>query len=57
MLTISEIRALLADRNLSEVSRRSGVSYPIIYKLATGRAKPSYEAAKALVEYLQAPAA
>jgi len=57
MLSITEIREMLADRNLSEVSRRSGVSYPVVYKLATGRAEPRYEAVKALVEYLQGQAA
>jgi predicted transcriptional regulator len=53
MLTLPEIRQMLADRNLREVSRRSGVSYMAVYRLATGRSAPRYEDAKAVVEYLQ----
>lgn len=53
MPTLEEIKTLLADRNLMEVSRRSGVSYSMLYKFATGRAEPKYETIKALAEYLQ----
>jgi len=34
MMAMDEIRAALADRNLREVSRRSGVSYAVIYSAA-----------------------
>jgi len=53
MLTLPEIRALLVDRNLSEVSRRSGVPYMALYNIANERAEPKYANVKALVEYLQ----
>lgn len=33
MLTINEIKERLKDRNLSEVSRQTGVSYSTIYNI------------------------
>jgi predicted transcriptional regulator len=57
MLTIPEIREMLVDRNLKEVSRRSGVPYMTIYRLVNGGREPRYESAKRLVEYLTGVAA
>jgi predicted transcriptional regulator len=57
MPTLEEIKTLLADRNLSEVSRRSGVPYAMLYKFATGRVEPKYETIKVLAEYLQGQSA
>ena len=50
MMTLNEVRAAMADRNLSEVSRRSGVSYYTLLRLASGR-NVRYESIKALSDY------
>lgn len=36
MLKIEEIRLLLTDRNLSEISRRTGIVYGTLYRIAKG---------------------
>lgn len=53
MITLEEIQKKLSDRNLSEVHRRTGVSYRTLFSLANGTNKnPSYESVRAIVEYL-----
>jgi len=53
MLTPSEIKMQLEDRNLMEVSRRSGVGYTQIYGLMKRGSEPAYKTIKALSDYLQ----
>ena len=53
MLTLPEVRALLEDRNLKEVSRRSGVPYMSLYYFMKGRNSPKYDTIKTLVDYLR----
>lgn len=53
MLTLEQIRTALRDRNLSEVSRKIGIHYNVVYRAATNRTQnPSYETVKALSDYL-----
>jgi transcriptional regulator with XRE-family HTH domain len=53
MITLEEIRQKLSDRNLSEVARRTGVSYRTLFSICNGTNKnPSYESVRAIVEYL-----
>lgn len=54
MMTIDEIRAALADRNLREVSRRSGVSYRTLWSMAREKTVPNYATVKAVSDYLMA---
>jgi len=54
MLSLEKIRAELEDRNLKEVSKRSGVGYNNLYGIARGtRTNPSYLVLKALSDYLE----
>ena len=55
MITLSAIRAMLADRNLREVSRQTGLHYNVVYRLANGTQNPSYETVRAISEYLERP--
>lgn len=52
MLTPVDIKQKLEDRNLMEVSRRSGVPYMKIYNLIRRNNEPSYSTVKALSDYL-----
>lgn len=56
MLTPLEIKERLGDRNLMEVSRRSGVAYMKIYNLIKRGNEPTYTTIKALSDYLQGAA-
>lgn len=53
MIELSEIRRLLADRNLSKVAEASGVPYGKVWRVMHTDTKPSYETVKALVAYLE----
>ena len=53
MLTPNDIKERLEDRNLMEVSRRSGVPYMKIYSMIKRGSEPSYTTVKALSDYLQ----
>lgn len=53
MLTPVEIKDRLEDRNLMEVSRRSGVPYMKIYSLVKRGSEPAYSTIKTLSDYLQ----
>ena len=57
MLPLTEIKALLRDRNLAEVARQSGVHRNTIYRLMHGAPKPSYATVSALSVYLTGRAA
>ena len=53
LLTIEQLRGELADRNLKEVSRRTGVHYITLTKLRSGaHENPRYETLKTLSDYL-----
>lgn len=53
MLTLDQIRGKLEDRNLTEVSKRTDVSYNAIYRLVKEpSSNPSYATVKALSDYL-----
>ena len=54
MLTIEEVKSRLSDRNLKEVSRRTGISYANLYAIGTGRRKnPTYRVIAKLSDYLE----
>jgi len=54
MLTIDQIKERLADRNLREVSRRTGIGYGNLHAIATGRrTNPTYKVVKAISDYLE----
>ncbi|WP_333609469.1 helix-turn-helix domain-containing protein [Arsukibacterium sp.] len=54
MLTMEQIRDKLKDRNLKEVSRRTGIGYANLHAIAKGvRQNPTYEVLKPLCDYLE----
>ena len=54
MLALEKIQELLQDRNLSEVSRRTGLSTPTIWRIANGQSgNVGYETVKRLSDYLE----
>lgn len=53
MMTIEQIRDALRDRNLSKVSRASGVSYRVIWRIARGADDAGYNAVKRISDYLE----
>ena len=54
MLTLEEIREKLADRNLKEVSRRTGVGYANLHAIAKGiKSNPTYSVLKPVSDYLE----
>jgi hypothetical protein len=54
MLTLEEIRAVLQDRKLKEVSKRSGVGYITVWRIAKGCAgNVSYDSVVRLSDYIE----
>lgn len=54
MIELSEIRRLLADRNLQRVADASGVSYGRLYRLMhVPEGKPSHDTVTKIVAYLE----
>lgn len=54
MLTLIQIKKKLEDRNLKEVSKKSGVKYGTLYNIATGKNdNPNYKTLKTLSDYLK----
>jgi transcriptional regulator with XRE-family HTH domain len=54
MLELNEIITLLQDRNLSEVSRRTGLAIPTVWRIANNQAgNVGYETVKKLSDYLE----
>jgi len=54
MLSLAEIIVILKDRNLSEVSRRTGLSIPTVWRIANNQAgNVGYETVVKLSEYLE----
>ena len=52
MLNLEQVRHLLKDRNLREVSRESDIYYNTIYRIANGEANPTYTILRKLSDYL-----
>jgi len=53
MLTIEEIQTRLQDRNLSEVARRTELSYDTVWRVARGYyTRVSYDVVNRLSTYL-----
>lgn len=51
-MEIKEIKELLSDRNLRELSRRTSIGYSTLRDIAKGRNNdPSYSTVKKLEEY------
>jgi len=56
MLTLEEITKILQDRKLTEVSRRSEVSYLTVWRIAKGMpGNVSYGTVVKLSDYLETP--
>jgi transcriptional regulator with XRE-family HTH domain len=54
MLELDEIVTILQDRNLSEVSRRTGLAVPTVWRIANSQAgNVGYETVKRLSDYLE----
>lgn len=53
MIELSEIQAILSDRNLREVSRQTGIYYGTLYRLAHGVGDPSFGTVYRLTQYLE----
>jgi transcriptional regulator with XRE-family HTH domain len=54
VLTLIQIKNKLEDRNLKEVSKKSGVKYGTLYNIATGKNdNPSYKTLEKLSDYLK----
>lgn len=54
MLSLEQIVGMLQDRNLNEISRRTGLTYKTIWNIANGRAGDvSYKTVKTLSDYLE----
>jgi len=54
MLTLEEITTVLQDRKWKEVSRRCGVGYITVWRIARGfPGNGSYESVKKLSDYLE----
>jgi len=55
MMTIDIIIEKLKDRNLSEVARRTKLSFPCVWRISKGRhGNVGYETVKKLSDYLEA---
>jgi DNA-binding Xre family transcriptional regulator len=54
MLSLSEIQNTLSDRNLSAVSRATGIKYDTIWRIAKNRVRRiNYSALEKLSDYLE----
>jgi hypothetical protein len=55
MLSLEQIIEKLQDRNLTEVSRRTGLAVPTVWRIANGQAgNVGYITVKKLSDYLEA---
>lgn len=53
MLTVPQIRKMLADRNIKHVGRDCELHYNVVYRLSRGAtANPSYATVRKLSDYL-----
>jgi transcriptional regulator with XRE-family HTH domain len=56
MMKLEQVMKTLKDRNLSEVSRRTDISYPTIWRISRGLSgRVEYETVEKLSDYLEAP--
>ena len=56
MLNLEQIKGILQDRKLTEVSKRSGVPYTTVLRVAKGRNKNvTYNTLSRLSEYFETP--
>jgi transcriptional regulator with XRE-family HTH domain len=56
LMTPTQVRTALRDRNLSEVARRTGVPYRTMQRYANSDVKrPDVETLQLLTDYLMAP--
>lgn len=53
MLTLSEIKKILEDRNLKVIAERTGVSYQTLWRITKGNATPSATTAEKISNYLE----
>lgn len=53
MLTLKQIIKKLSDRNVKEISRRTGISYLAIYNIIKGITKPHFSTQKVLSDYFE----
>jgi len=56
LLSIAEIRDLLADRRLTIVAEKSGLSYPTVKRVADGEEGITLATLRKLSAYFTAPA-
>lgn len=56
MMTVEQVRAMLAPMNLRTVSRETGLHYNTVRMIATG-GDPSYQSLLALSDFLERHAA
>lgn len=52
MLNLEQVRHLLAERNIAQVSRESGLYYNTVHRIANGKVDPSYSVLRKLSDYL-----
>lgn len=55
MMTIEEIRAALADRNLIKVAERTGIGYQTLRRIYSGTTDPRATTIEQLTKYLSNP--
>lgn len=48
-----DIKKVLADRNLSEVARKTGISRMALHNWVHGKAKPSFKSLEKIEAYLR----
>jgi transcriptional regulator with XRE-family HTH domain len=54
MLSLDQIIIILEDKNLSEIAKRTGLSYMTVWRVSTGDHKNvEYETVRKLSEYLE----
>ena len=52
-MTLQEIQAALADRNLQAVAKATGINAATLYRLMRGKAKPHNATLRVLETYLR----
>ncbi len=53
MMTLDQILRSLDDRNLTVVADRVGLSKMTLYRITSGKMKPSYDTLQKLSDYLE----
>ena len=53
-MTINEIKEKLAEMNLAEVARLTGIDYFVLWRIANGRTvRPAYDDVHKIVKFLE----